>query len=337
MHTTFLDTLPLSRFDIDRDHLSRDTADLFGVLWADDTVRVLPIWNQQALLAGGNAIAGEADWAGATDPERAAAAEHPTLAFLRTAAVPEYDLAVYLGTSLSTDAPEPVGTRLVAVDLSEEAARTLEPDENRWVSLRTVAAELSDRDAGAFTEALGILNWHHSHTHCPRCGAATLPEKGGWVRRCPVQNIEIFPRTDPAVIVGIVDADDRILLGSNALWANNRYSLLAGFVEPGESLEAATVREVFEESGVRILQPEYLGSQPWPFPASLMCGFLAHVDPASAADPLLPDGEEILDVRWFSRADLEDPNQTVLLPGSSSIARAIIEHWYGGPLPRPTW
>lgn len=312
---TFLSSLPLSRFEIDRDHLTRDIPDLFDVLAADESTRVLPIFNQQALL----------------DPE------HSRLVFLGASVLGDAEQLVYLGRSLSETSLEPVGTRLVAAELSEEAAKALEPDESRWVNLRLVAADLDDRDAGAFTEALGILNWHHSHTHCPRCGAQTVPEKGGWVRRCPVQQIEIFPRTDPAVIVGIVDADDRILLGSNALWANNRYSLLAGFVEPGESLEAATVREVFEESGVRTLEPEYLGSQPWPFPASLMCGFLARVDPATAADPLLPDGEEILDVRWFSRADLEDPAQTVLLPGSSSIARAIIEHWYGGPLPRPTW
>ncbi|WP_246092909.1 NAD(+) diphosphatase [Subtercola boreus] len=323
MHKTLLPSLPLSRFEIDRDHLFRDTPDLFGTLWADGETRVLPIWKQQALLAPGTGV-GEGSG-------------KPSLALLPAAAVPDVALPVYLGRSLATDRAEPVGTRIVAATLSDEAAAALEPDESRWVNLRLVAADLDDLDAGAFTEALGILNWHHSHTHCPRCGAETVPEKGGWVRRCPVQDIEIFPRTDPAVIVGIVDADDRILLGSNALWEQNRYSLLAGFVEPGESLEAATIREVFEESGVSILEPQYLGSQPWPFPASLMCGFLAHVDPDTAADPLLPDGEEILDVRWFSRADLEDPDATVLLPGSSSIARAIIEHWYGGPLPRPTW
>ena len=330
VHKTLLSSLPLSRFDIDRDHTFRDTPDLFEVLWADEATRVLPIWNQRALLARGT-DAPEADAVPAVE------VEHPLLAFVPTAEVRSTEVLVYLGKSLSTDTIEPVGTRLVAAELSDAAAHALEPDERRWVNLRTVAATLGDRDAGAFTEALGVLNWHRSHTHCPRCGAQTLIEKGGWVRRCPVQNIEIFPRTDPAVIVGIVDADDRILLGSNALWEDNRYSLLAGFVEPGESLEAAAIREVFEESGVRILEPDYLGSQPWPFPASLMCGFLAQVDPQSAADPLLPDGEEILDVRWFSRADLEDPARTVLLPGSSSIARAIIEYWYGGPLPRPAW
>ncbi|WP_253202050.1 NAD(+) diphosphatase [Subtercola sp. PAMC28395] len=329
LHTTFLSSLPLSRFEIDRDHEFRGTPQLFDTLWADEATRVAVFWNGLALLGTGSA-------------------GHPELAFLPPASIGAVsgagvtgsagvEVAVYLGRSLATDVTEPVGTRLVALSLTDDAARALEPDESRWVNLRMVAPGLTDRDAGVFTEALGIINWHNSHTHCPRCGAETVPEMGGWVRRCPVQDIEIFPRTDPAVIVGIVDEHDRILLGSNALWENNRYSLLAGFVEPGESLEAAAIREVYEESGVRILTPEYLGSQPWPFPASLMCGFLARVDPASSTDPLVPDGEEILDVRWFSREDLADPAQTAILPGSSSIARAIIEHWYGGSIPGRDW
>ncbi|MEF2975695.1 NAD(+) diphosphatase [Subtercola sp. YIM 133946] len=338
---TLLASLPLSRFEIDRDHASRVLPGLFDTLWADETTRVLPIWNGQALLASGAADADDWGTTPSTDTPATTAATTaaPTaaLAFLPPARIPQAEERVYLGLNLSAETAEPVGTRLVAASLSDDDARALEPDESRWVNLRQGAQALGDRDAGAFTEALGILNWHRSHTHCPRCGAATVVETGGWVRRCPVQDIEIFPRTDPAVIVGIVDGDDRILLGSNALWENNRYSLLAGFVEPGESLEAATIREVFEESGVRILEPQYLGSQPWPFPASLMCGFLAQVDPATAGDALLPDGEEILDVRWFSRADLTDPATAPLLPGGASIARAIIEHWYGGPIPAPSW
>ncbi|MEA9985903.1 MULTISPECIES: NAD(+) diphosphatase [Subtercola] len=332
MSSSLLPTLALSRYEIDRDHAYRLTPNLFESLWADESTRVLPLHDGQALLSAGQA--GASDWGDVLPRgEGGSASEHPVLAFVPAALVPDVELQLYLGLSLATDAAEPVGTRLVAVTLSDEAALALDPDKTHWVNLRNVAVELSDRDAGAYTEALGVLNWHRSHTHCPRCGAETVPEAGGWVRRCPVQDIEIFPRTDPAVIVGIVDQHDRILLGSNALWEANRYSLLAGFVEPGESLEAAAIREVFEESGVRILEPQYLGSQPWPFPASLMCGFLARVDPATSGDALLPDGEEIMDVRWFSREDLADPEQSVLLPGSASIARAILEHWYGGPIP----
>ncbi|MCU1479954.1 MAG: nudC [Subtercola sp.] len=336
MLKTLLTELPLSRFEIDRDHASRALPNLFDTLWADETTRVLALHDGKALLASGHAS--ETDWARDAQPAGGdLPAVHPKLAFVPASAVPQSELRIYLGFSISTTAVEPVGTRLVAAVLSDEAAHDLEPDESRWVNLRNVASTLDDRDAGAFTETLGIMNWHRSHTHCPRCGAATVVEMGGWVRRCPVQDIEIFPRTDPAIIVGIIDAHDRILLGSNALWENNRYSLLAGFVEPGESLEAAVVREVFEESGVRVVDPQYLGSQPWPFPASLMCGFLARVDPETADSVLLPDGEEILDVRWFSREDLTDLERAPLLPGSASIARSIIEHWYGGPIAAETW
>jgi NAD+ diphosphatase len=186
------------------------------------------------------------------------------------------------------------------------------------------------------TEALAILNWHHSHGFSPRTGNPTVPEKGGWVRRDPMSDTEVFPRTDPAVIVGIVDAQDRMLLGSNALWESQRYSLLAGFVEPGESLEAAVIREVFEESGVRVVDPVYLGSQPWPFPASLMLGFTARVADDFTGD-LAPDGTEILDLRWFSREELIASLDHVILPGRTSIARAIIEEWYGGLIDDDRW
>jgi NAD+ diphosphatase len=209
------------------------------------------------------------------------------------------------------------------------------PDpEGEWVSLRAVAASLSDRDAGLFAEALAVANWRSANPFSPRSGAPTTAVKGGWVLLDSDTGAELFPRTDMAVIVGVVDAGDRLLLGSNAQWEPNRYSLLAGFVEPGESLEAAVAREVFEESGMHVVEPRYLGSQPWPFPASLMIGFLARVDDASPGT-LTPDGEEIIDLRWFTREQLHAQLGEVLLPGSSSIARAIIEEWYGGPLEQP--
>ena len=126
----------------------------------------------------------------------------------------------------------------------------------------------------------------------------------------------------------ITDADDRLLLGSNALWENDRYSLLAGFVEPGESLEAAVIRESFEESGLRVTDATYLGSQPWPFPASIMCGFTARVDASQDPAELAPDGAEILDLRWFTRQELRSAEASWLkLPGSSSIAHFLIERW----------
>ena len=304
MPNSFLSRLPLSRFEIDRDNLARERADLFDELWADPTTRVLPIFQGSALLSG---------------PD--------SLALLPVAAVPDASLRVYLGRSTSTTSPEPAGTPIVAV-LLEDAGHLAESE---WAGLRSIASRLSDRDAGMFTEALGILNWHSSHMFSPRTGEPTVSEKGGWVRRDPVSDTEVFPRTDAAIIVGITDSDDRILLGSNALWESNRYSLLAGFVEPGESLEAAVIREVFEESGIHVVDPVYLGSQPWPFPASLMVGFLATVDPAHGT-VATPDGTEILDLRWFSRDELTAALSEIALPGPSSIARAILEEWYGGPI-----
>ncbi|SEN13640.1 NAD(+) diphosphatase [Cryobacterium luteum] len=318
MSFTFTTGLPLSRQAVDRDHLSRGLPELFDQLWADDSTRVLPVWHGKMLLAPHDP---------GTGPRLALL---PPMGLLMSPQ--NVGLRVYLGRSLPTNLPEEFGTRIVAVNLDDDAAVRLEPDEDRWVGLRTVATVLGDRDAGLFTEALGVLNWHASHGHCPRCGAATTVEEGGWVRRCPVDNSQVFPRTDPAVIVLITDADDRILLGSNAMWENNRYSLLAGFVEPGEALEAAVIREMFEESGLRVTDPVYVGSQPWPFPASVMCGFTARLADDQQAHDLLPDGAEILALRWFSRQELSEAGEWMLLPGPSSIAHAMIERWLGAPL-----
>jgi NAD+ diphosphatase len=326
MSYSFTTRLPLSRHAVDRDHRSRGLPSLFDELWAQSDTRVLPVWHGKMLLAPPTATGAVAD----TVPVNTTGAH---LALLPTTSVPNTGLRVYLGRSLPTDLPEPAGTRIVAVQLDDDAAARLEPDEQRWVGLRTVATGLDDRDAGLFTEALGVLNWHASHANCPRCGAATQVEEGGWVRRCPVDNSQVFPRTDPAVIVLITDADDRILLGSNAMWENNRYSLLAGFVEPGEALESAVIREMFEESGLRVTEPAYVGSQPWPFPASVMCGFTAQLEGDQPARDLLPDGEEILALRWFSRQELREAGEWMLLPGASSIAHAMIERWFGAPLP----
>ena len=304
MPQSFSSRLPLSRYELDRDYLARERESLFDDLWADAATRVLPVFQGSALLAG------------------------PTeLALLPVAAVPNAALRVYLGRTTTATESEPLGTPIVAIEL-DDAGHFAEAD---WANLREVGSELSDRDAGLLTEALGILNWHASHRFSPRSGQPTVVEKGGWVRRDASLNTEIFPRTDPAIIVGVVDGDNRILLGSNALWASNRYSLLAGFVEPGESLEAAVVREVYEESQVRVKDPVYLGSQPWPFPASLMVGFMAKVDTNHPSDAT-PDGTEILDLRWFSREELAASLDEIRLPGATSIARAIIEEWFGEPI-----
>lgn len=247
-------------------------------------------------------------------------------------------LRLYLGESLENTAGEPAGTAFLAVVLNDEEAARLSGDAHEWSDLRLVAPLLSDRDAGLFTQALALANWHDSHQHSPKTGDATAPNHSGWVRESSADGVQVFPRTDPAVIVMITDADDRLLLGNNALWEANRFSLLAGFVEPGESLEAAVIREVFEESGVPVVDPRYLGSQPWPFPASLMLGFHATVAPGFNPADVNPDGEEILSIRWFTRDELKASLDTIILPGPVSIARAMIEHWFGQALEQDaTW
>jgi len=314
MSQSFLTRLPLSRFEVDRDYLARDRPHLFDELRANPAARVLPVFDGKALLKS-----------------------ESELALLPFADYPDADILVYLGKTTTATATEPVGTPVVAAHLHDASALAAgEWAAAEWANLRTVGSRLSDRDAGLLTEALGILNWHLTHTHSPRTGERTVIEKGGWVRRDPVSGAELFPRTDAAIIVGVTDADDRILLGSNALWESNRFSLLAGFVEPGESLEAAVVREVFEESGIRVTDPVYLGSQPWPFPASLMLGFSAILD-QDLTSTLMPDGAEILDLRWFSRDELRASRGDILLPGPTSIAHAILAEWLGEPITAGMW
>ena len=241
------------------------------------------------------------------------------------------EVPVYLGRTLE-DAQVPAGSDIVLVTLPEPDP-ALAVDGAAWVSLRQSATDLGALDAGLFVEAAAVANWHAVHTHCPRCGARTVPEQGGWVRRCPEDGSSHFPRTDPAIIVAVTDEQDRILLGSAAAWPGNRYSTLAGFVEPGESLEAAVIREVEEESGVVVHSPQYLGSQPWPFPCSLMLGFTARTaNPAARAD-----GVEMSDVRWFSRTELAHAVSSgeITIAGPISIARNLIERWYGGTITEP--
>jgi NAD+ diphosphatase len=191
----------------------------------------------------------------------------------------------------------------------------------RPVSIRDVGATLSDRDAGLLVAAVALGNWHASHRRCPRCGEPTQVVEGGWVRRCPADGSDHFPRTDPAVIVLVHDGGDRCLLGRQPTWPRGRYSTLAGFVEPGESLEQAVVREIREESSVTVGDVVYRGSQPWPFPASLMLGFEARVVGGTAA----VGDDELEDVRWFSRADLRRGEP--MLPPPASIAHWLITSW----------
>ena len=200
----------------------------------------------------------------------------------------------------------------------------------RWWGLREVGAQLSDHDVGTLVTAVALDNWHAAHPRCARCGAPTRMASSGWVRVCDEDGSEHYPRTDPAVIMLAIDEDDRALLGRQGRWQPGWFSTLAGFVEPGESAEAAVRRETFEEAGIRVGELAYLGSQPWPFPCSLMLGYHAW---ATTTDVRV-DGEEIVEARWFSREELARAcaAREVALPPAVSIARRLVERWFGEPL-----
>ena len=199
--------------------------------------------------------------------------------------------------------------------------------------LREAGTLLTDRDAGLMTHAVALANWHAVAGFCSRCGNPTKPEMSGHSRRCTVDGSEHFPRCDPAVIMLVTDPDDRCLLARNAQWPQRRVSVLAGFVEPGESAEQAVAREVHEETGVIVSTVTYAGSQPWPMPHSLMLGFRAE----ATTTAINVDDDEIAEANWFSRADLRAAllSGELLMPPSLSISRWLIETWYGADLPAP--
>jgi NAD+ diphosphatase len=282
----------LSRATVDRDAATRNDAAALDQGW--ERARVL-------VVDQGRALVDEQD--------------RPRLVLLDSAQAPEGD-RLYLGRD--DEGPvfavaAPLGRRLGA----------------RPLGLRDVGALLDDRDAGLLVHAVGLTNWHATHPCCPRCGARTEVVRGGSVRRCPADGSEHFPRTDPAMIVLVHDGGDRCVLGRQSVWPAGRFSTLAGFVEPGESAEQAVVREVAEETGLAVDEVEYVASQPWPFPSSLMLGFRARCD--GGAVPVAVDGE-LEEVRWFSRDELRaagtwGTGQGLQLPSSVSIAALLISGW----------
>jgi NAD+ diphosphatase len=203
-----------------------------------------------------------------------------------------------------------------------------------WLTLREVGASLTDLDVGLLTSAVALQAWHLRHPRCPRCGAETEVAQAGWIRACPVDGSEHFPRTDPAVIMLVHDGAGRCVLARGPQWQAGRMSVLAGFVEAGESAEAAVAREVREEVGIAVRDIRYAGSQPHPFPASLMLGFTARLD---GDDTLRIDADEIVEAGWFSRAEVRraaDWGNEVApagplrgLPSTMSIARQLINSW----------
>lgn len=273
----------LSRATVDRDAITRDSEQALRVAWVRSLVLVVDD-DGRALLDGTDLVLVAAEQA------------------------PEGD-RLYLGSL--------AGQAFFAVRGSLPRRLGCQPK-----NLREVGALLSDRDAGLMVHAVGLANWHAAHPRCSRCGAPTTSTRGGAVRRCDEDGSEHFPRTDPAMIVLVTDGNERCVLGRQPIWPAGRYSTLAGFVEPGESAEQAVVREVMEETGIAVRDVVYKGSQPWPFPASLMLGFNAICD--HDAVPVAADGE-LEDARWFTKEELRDG--TAMLPTPVSIAYRLITEW----------
>lgn len=209
------------------------------------------------------------------------------------------------------------------------------PDELEPMSLRAAGPTIAADDASLAVHAVGLARWHQTHQFCPRCGTPTDVIKAGHSRRCPSCGTEHFPRTDPAVIMLITDGTidepgDRAILGRQVRWPENYFSTLAGFVEPGESLPDAVRREVLEEVGVVVGDVRFAGSQPWPFPSSLMLGFHG----VAETDALVVDGHELADARWFTRAELTELTASgeLLLPPPVSISRWLVDTWHNGEI-----
>jgi NAD+ diphosphatase len=229
---------------------------------------------------------------------------------------------IFLGLDLSDNTP------YFAWDTTREVEISDEEKADGFTTLREVGAQLSPLEFELALHAIALSNWHRAHPRCPRCGGATRVDLGGAARFCDADQSQHHPRTDSAVIVLIKDREDRILLGHQPVWPEGRFSTFAGFLEPGETFEQCVAREVREESGVTVSDINYLGSQPWPFPASIMIAFEAVTDNPEVAQG---DGEEITEVKWFSRAELKAAaaDGSLLLPPTISVARKMIEGWLG--------
>jgi NAD+ diphosphatase len=292
---------PLGRSGIDRAAHLRADDEWLARAWANPLSRVIVV-----------------------DAGRALVDEHDALVGLRPAETPAGE-RYFLGVATPTDVDDAIGVFAVASPLPDPP-----PSGMRAATLRDVGAHLSDADAGLFAHAAALEQWHARHVRCPLCGAATVVVLAGHVRRCVNDGSEHYPRTDPAVIMLVTDGDDRCLLGRQPSWPAGRMSTLAGYVEAGETLEHAVVREVFEEVGIKVGDVRYVASQPWPFPSSLMLAFTAH----ATTTELNIDGDEIAEARWFTRDEFRTAiaRGSLRLPMSASVAFYLIDGWFGGDL-----
>ena len=270
--------------------------------YAAEQTMVIPVWRSRSLIEQG------------AEPRGVMMSIAETRALMETATT-----TVLLGVRNEV--------AYFAIDISPMEAHEVNElrADGEFVDLRSVGAVLDRTEASILAYAKGIMHWHSRHLFCGVCGSPTESQDAGHLRKCLNQNCSAghFPRTDPAVIM-LVQKDDRALLGRKAEWMPGMYSTLAGFVEPGESLEQAVAREVMEESGVEITNIRYHSSQPWPFPSSLMLGFFAD----AVTEKLIPWDDELEDLQWFTRQDLADGGAGIAQrPRSDSIARRLIDEW----------
>ncbi len=308
---------------LDRGGRLRDDPGELALLCADPRARALPVWRGKPLIAGP-----------ARDRLGWLALDHPVLALAD-------DDRLFLGldeagprfaVDISGWTPPDLDAAALAAfyDPTEQRHPALPPDQ-LFAELRGVMAALSRREAEFAATARALAGWHVSHRFCSKCGERSEMAEAGWRRSCPACGAHHFPRSDPVVIM-LVTRGNRLLLGRSPGWPAGMYSLLAGFVEPGETIEAAVRREVAEETGIRVGAVRYLASQPWPFPSSLMLGCGAEAE----SDEIAIDPAELEDARWITRERMVtvmaggDPEITGARPGS--IARFLIEHWLADQL-----
>lgn len=296
----------------------RSDAPGLAAAWAADSARVLLLWRGKVLVQGE-----------ALDRLWLAPTAHPVVAARQDRAMLlglDDDSAAIFAVDISDWQPDEVPDSLNSfVDLSEQRHPDL-PEDTCFTELRRIMVRLSPRDAELAATAKAILGWHQSHAFCSRCGAKSALSMAGWQSTCPACNAAHFPRTDPVVIM-LITHGNSVLLGRSHGWPDGMYSLLAGFIEPGETIEAAVRREVFEEAGIRVGQVSYLASQPWPFPASLMLGCRGQ----ALSRDITIDPAEIEDALWLSREDMltvfAGEHPTILRPRRGAIAGFLLENW----------
>jgi NTP pyrophosphohydrolases containing a Zn-finger, probably nucleic-acid-binding len=290
---------------------------------ADSASLVLPMWRGRPLVAGEDAVT--AAWL---------APDHPVLADARADWI---FLGLHDGVArfaADTSSWVPPGLDEAAMsgffDPTEYRPPAL-PEDHRYAELRGLMMRIDAVDASMASTARGLMNWHASHRFCSACGQPSAPALAGWQRVCPACRAVHFPRTDPVVIM-MVEREERVLLGRSPGWPEGMYSTLAGFVEPGESLEAAVRREVFEETGVRVGRVGYVASQPWPWPNSLMLGCLAE----ASSDAITLDENELEDAIWLTREELAQvlagEHPRIRRPRRGAIAQELMARWSEGAI-----